>query len=491
MIKEYELKPLNTEGKVYIGIPRERLYIPAFVDNRDQILMTLQKAGRVSGYFQADGHRVDRNRDRIVEQFLELPDKPEWLQMLDSDMDHPKDTPIRLTKWGKPIIGGLYFGRQESHDPFVFKEVSPGPDKYGRSVKLWAPMRDEVYEFLNANGVPMLDGAITIDDCVGSPLVECDAIATGSMVIHRSVLETMELPIFEYRDHATSEDMQFCYEAKHDYGIPIFCDISTISGHYIWSPIGQAQFRMLYENRGLTFAAYTKREISELYAEYLGIPNGEALERLNRATGNDVGEYWKAKFKKKQPKPEEVDAFYKDEYTGNLYILELVHWNFSRDFHNIKSLFTKLRGRKVLEIGSGIGSLTIQLAVQKCDVTSAEINDVLMGFSKLRVDNLRGKIATELGNIEFVKDEWRSYPNETFDAVASIDTFEHMTENTLKKTLADINKVLKPGGSLVYHVNFEQQEYFPMHFDYTEMWDTWLVEAGFIPLSKTHAIKGK
>lgn len=137
MIKQYELKPLNTEGKIYIGIPRERLYIPAFVDNRDQILMTLQKENRSAGYFQTEGCRIDRNRDKIVDQFLSLPDKPDWLQMLDTDMDFPLNAPLRLAKWGKPIIGGLYFHRGHNHEPFIYTEAEPGPDNYGRTIKLW------------------------------------------------------------------------------------------------------------------------------------------------------------------------------------------------------------------------------------------------------------------------------------------------------------------------------------------------------------------
>ncbi len=492
MIKQYELKrDYNAKGKVYIGIPRERLYIPAFVDNRDQILTELQKNNMVAGYFQADGHRVDRNRDRIVEHFLDLPDKPEWLQMLDSDMDHPKDTPIRLAKWGKPIIGGLYFSRNTHHDPFVFKETAPRKDNYGRKVKMWVPMREEVFAFLNANRVPMIDGALVIDDCSGNPLIECDAIATGSMLIHRSVLETMKKPIFEYRRHATSEDMQFCYEAKHDYGIPIFCDISTISGHYIWSPVGQAQFRMIFQKRGINFAAYTKREISEQLGSFWGVSAQEALQTLEAGSANVVSEYWKGKFQKKAPTGEEVEQFYKDEYTGRLYLVELIHWNFTRDFHNIKSLFVGLRNKKVLEIGTGIGSLAIQLAVQRCDVTTAEINDTLIEFSNLRLNELKKEILTELGEVKIVKDEWRSYPKESFEAVVSVDTFEHMPAKVLKETLKDIAKVLKPGGDLIYHANFDQQDLYPMHYDHSEMWDTWMIEAGLIPVSPTHAIKGK
>jgi cyclopropane fatty-acyl-phospholipid synthase-like methyltransferase len=73
----------------------------------------------------------------------------------------------------------------------------------------------------------------------------------------------------------------------------------------------------------------------------------------------------------------------------------------------------------------------------------------------------------------------------------STDTFEHIPEVELKKLLLDINKTLKPGGSLIYHANFSQQGLYPMHFDHSEMWDAWLVEAGFIPLSSSQAIKGK
>ena len=492
MIKQYELKrDFNTDGKVYIGIPRERLYIPAFVDNRDQILTELNKVGQTCGYFQADGHRVDRNRDRIVEAFLDHPDKPEWLQMLDSDMDHPRDTPIRLAKWGKPIIGGLYFSRNTHHDPFVFKEVEPREDKYGRKVKMWAPMREEVFDFLNANKVPMVDGALTIDDPEGTPLVECDAIATGSMLLHRSVLETMAMPIFEYREHATSEDMQFCYEAKHDYGIPIFCDLSTISGHYIWSPVGQAQFRMIFQKRGLTFAAYTKREAADMLAKFWDVPSDEAMATLDAGSASMVGDYWKGKFGKRTPTAEEVDAFYKDDYTGRLYLVELIHWNFSRSFHNIKSLFLNVRKQKVLEIGTGIGSLAIQLSVQGCDVTTAEINDTLIEFSKMRLADLKKDIATEMGRVRFVKDRWVDHPEKSFDTVVSVDTFEHMPEESVRQTLKDISHVLKPGGDLIYHATFGQQDLYPMHYDHSEMWDTWMIEAGLIPVSPTHAIKGK
>jgi 2-polyprenyl-3-methyl-5-hydroxy-6-metoxy-1,4-benzoquinol methylase len=491
MIKEYELKrDFNADGKVYIGIPRERLYIPAFVDNRDQILMALQQAGRSTGYYQHEGHRVDRNRDAIVDAFLNLSNKPEWLQMLDSDMDHPANVSMRLTRWKKPIIGGLYFHRSQSHDPFVFREAPNGTDKYGREIKLWSPMRDEVYQFFIENNVPMMDGAMTIDQTKNSPLVECDAVATGSMLIHRSVLEHMDKPVFEYREKASSEDLVFCWEAKHNYGIPIFCDLSTVSGHYTFSPQGQAQFRMKYEGRGLLFAGYSKEEAITWLSEFLDIPKELAEEKIDKGNAHMAGDYWLGKFSKKEVTEKQNTEFYKDPYVGHLYLIELIHWNQTPVFHQIKQLFMGLRNMKVLEIGAGIGSLAIQLAVQKCDVTAAEINEVLYEFSKYRVDFVRKKITTELGNINIVKDEWTKEPDNTYDAVVSVDTFEHLTATQAKQMLKDISRVIKPGGNLFYHANFSQQDLYPMHFNHSEMWDSWLIEAGFIPLSSTRALKG-
>jgi SAM-dependent methyltransferase len=491
MKKEYELKrDFNTNGKIYIGIPRERLYIPYFVDNRDQILGTLQRAGRSTGYYQHEGHRVDKNRDAIVEQFLSLSDKPEWLQMLDSDMDHPADISIRLSRWGKPIVGGLYFHRKNTHDPFVFEDAPPTKDAYGRETRQWQPMRDVVYNFFEENNVPMMDGAMTIDRTKNSPLVECDAVATGAILIHRSVLEHMEKPIFEYRQGGNSEDLVFCYEAKHDYGIPIFCDLSTVSGHYIFSPQGQAQFRQNYQGRGLVFSGFGMPQATEWLSDFLDIPFPAAQEKLRSGNAHIAGDYWIGKFGGKEPTAKQVTAFYKDPYVGQLYLIELLHWNMTRVFHDIKTMFIGYRNMNVLEIGSGIGSLAIQLSVQKNKVTASEINDTLREFAVYRTNKVKEEIGNEMGAISYISDEWAQEPENTYDAVFSVDTFEHLSEEQLKKMLKDIARVIKPGGNLAYHANFKQQDLYPMHFDHSEMWDSWLIEAGFIPLTPTRAMRG-
>jgi 2-polyprenyl-3-methyl-5-hydroxy-6-metoxy-1,4-benzoquinol methylase len=368
-------------------------------------------------------------------------------------------------------------------------ESPPEKDEYGIMSKLWRPLRDEVYEFLTENHIPMFDGALIIDETLHSPLVECHAVATGTMLIHRSVLETMERPWWEYRAGGASEDMQFCYEARNDYGIPIFCDLSTISGHYIFSPQGQAQFRLQYEKRGALLSGYSKREAMKLLSEFLSIPIELAEEKINQGNAHMVGSYWDAKFHKQAPTEAEIKDFYRDSYTGQLYLIELLHWNFSETFFNIKSLFSGLRKKNVLEIGAGIGSVALQLAIQNNKVTAVEPNETLREFIKLRIAKIKKEVTTELGDIKLVVDKWKEAEPNSFDAAVSVDTFEHIPEAEMIQMLKDISRVLKVGGSLLYHANFKQQDIYPMHFDHSEKWDSWLIDAGFAPLSVSHAMK--
>lgn len=479
----------GTNGKIYVGIPRERIYIPSFVDNRDSILYNLEKAGRGAGYFQAEGHRVDRNRDKIVEAFLRLSSKPEWLLMIDSDMEHPSDLPIRLTRWEKPIVGGLYFHRGDIHDPFVFRQSKNNTDKYGREVLRWAPLRDEIYDFLEEEQVPIRDGAITIDNTKSSPLIECDAVATGAMAIHRSVLELMDKPIFEYRPQGYSEDLVFCYEAKNHYGIPIHADLSCISGHYNWVAMGQAQFRVLYKGRGLNLTTYSMNQAAEMLAEYTGCSEEEAKETINNGNAHMVAPYWKAK---KPSTPEEVDAFYRDEYTGQLYLIELLHWNFTGIFDTLRRGLMNYRNGNVLELGAGIGTIAIQMAIQNNDVVAVEPNEYLRNFIAYRWQWLIDKMSGRHNELYLVgNDEWTAAKDEQFGLVIAIDTFEHIPLEHLREMLKSIQRVTQIGGTLYYHCNFEQQNLYPMHYDHSKEWDGLLDEFGFYQTGPLTAVRVK
>jgi hypothetical protein len=487
--KSKKIDPHN--GKIFLGIPRERIYLTQFVDNRDAILTNLAKSGRGGGYFQAEGHRVDRNRDQITEDFLARPEKPEWLFMIDSDMEHPIEAPIRLTAWNKPIVGGLYFHRGTSHEPFAFKYApEPGLDSYGRPALLWRSMKQEVYDYLEGHNIPMRDGAFIVDNDPTS-LVEVDAVATGCIVIHRSVLEALPKPIWEYRDHGNSEDLIFCKEAK-EHGFPIYCDFSTISGHYTWVPMGQAQFRMNFVNLGLNTTSFSKKDAGEWYGEFFHMTYEEALKELETSSEHVTGDYWTEKFGDRVPSEEEVKAFYLEEKTGRLYVNELLHWNFGTIYNQIRQRYVSLRKRNIIEIGSGIGTLAIQLCAQGCNVLSVEVNPVLQQFQDTRYNTYAKEFGEGIGMLSIVGDDWRQKsPDESFDNAVSVDCFEHLSEADLRDILFHIHRVLKKGGSIGFSANFLQQDIFPQHFDHREWFGAYMRELGFMPLNEFEWIKAR
>lgn len=475
----------DPEGAIYLGIPRERITFNQFLDNRDQILEWLRKTGRGVGYFQAEGHRVDRNRDRLVMEFLNHPKKPEWLYMIDTDMEHLVDEAGRLTRHAKPIVGGLYFHRGSMHDPFCFRDGPGEEDRWGRVRKSWTPMREEVYEFLTAHKLPLRDGAVAIDDCLTDPLWAVDAVATGSIVIHRSVLEHMPMPVFEYRALGHSEDLMFCWEAKHLYGIQSYCDVSTIAGHYNWVPMGQAQFRQVYESRGFNLTSYNQLEAIRMWSEFFKVSKESAKKALDVENPNLVGPIWN---KKPPQTPQEVNKFYRRRDVGRAYLVELLHWNASHVFNMIRNHLIGYRHASILEIGAGIGTVTCQLAIQRNEVVASEINPLLREFIEYRYNDMLDQIESTVSDVYIVSDEWRQADENTFDAVVAIDVMEHLSIEALREIVPQLVRVLKPGGRLFTHNNWEQQDLYPMHFKHEEIWNELMQKYNFLQMTPFEAM---
>lgn len=482
----------HENGLVYVGIPRERVGFWPFIDNRDRIMQRLHEVGMDCGYYQHEGHRVDRNRDWICEAFMEHPDKPDWLLMLDTDMEHPITAAERLVKWNQPIVGALYFHRGQSHDPFVFKKVDEAKDHWGRSRRTWAPLKDTVYEFLSLNKIPMRDGALTIDPpIVGDPLIDCDAVATGCMLLHRSVLEKIPAPWFEYEAGGNSEDLTFCDKAKFEYGFPISCDLSTICGHFNWVAMGQAQFRIRYEQRGVDFSNYSKREASTWLSEFWGISFDDALETIEKGNAHMVGELWRKEFGKRDDmSAKEVEVFYRRDDVGRAYLIELLHWNFSQAFSDIRQPLVNYRNLNVVELGAGIGSVAIQMAIQNNNVIAVEANQHLREFIQYRYDRIMKNAFGDFGQFSIVGEDWEwEMDDEIADLVVAIDVIEHLQLETLSHVIENIGRVLKPGGRLYYHANWFQQDLYPMHFEAPKAWLDILKDSGLTQVSNMEAMK--
>lgn len=127
----------------------------------------------------------------------------EWLFFLDDDVIVPSDTVHRLIRYKLPIVSGLYYRRHEGLQP-VMQKLGTG----------W------ITNFQ-----------------IGS-MVEADLVGAGCLLIHRSVLEKVPKPWFDWRcdredlpeNQRLSEDFAFCLNAKNQQ-FQIFVDTSIQCRH--------------------------------------------------------------------------------------------------------------------------------------------------------------------------------------------------------------------------------------------------------------------
>ena len=160
---------------------------------------------------------VDISRDKAVQ--ISIQQGAKWIFFHDTDLIVPPDTIKKLLAHDKPIVGGLYVRRH--NPPF-----------------------NEMLKF-RTDGLPGL-APIRDGDYVPGSLVECDAIATGCMLVKTEVFEKVQpfqitidgqqaRPAWflwtEWRlPQGASEDFSFCMKARKS-GVPIFCDTSILCSH--------------------------------------------------------------------------------------------------------------------------------------------------------------------------------------------------------------------------------------------------------------------
>jgi len=194
----------------------------------------------------------------------------------------------------------------------------------------------------------------------------------------------------------------------------------------------------------------TVRELSR----FLDISYEEALQQVRGYRVSFAAERWKAT----NPKtPEEVEEFYKKQ--GDFYLYELIPWNYENDvYKSWNAPLLSYHGRRILEIGAGIGTLCIQLAYAGNDVTYCDINPKLRAFAEMRFKE-RGLCIPTVTSFKGLRD---------FDLVVANDFFEHVHKDKLPRLLSEISRCLKDRGFLYHRSNFGQQDIFPMHFNHSE-----------------------
>ena len=113
--------------------------------------------------------------------------------------------------------------------------------------------------------------------------------------------------------------------------------------------------------------------------------------------------------------------------------------------HIIKKLNLK-PNQKVLDIGSGWGSLAIEIAKKsKCEVTGITLSENQLKYSneRARKENLENQVNFKLLDYRFLK--------EKFDRVVSVGMFEHVGRKFYKIFFKQVSDLLKDDGLALIH----------------------------------------
>ena len=104
--------------------------------------------------------------------------------------------------------------------------------------------------------------------------------------------------------------------------------------------------------------------------------------------------------------------------------------------------FSKYKGQKVLEIGCGVGIDSLQFARAGADLTAIDLtpNALKLAQQNLEIHGYHAKFIN--ANAELL-----DFPDNHFDVVYSHGVLHHT--NTPQKAIAEVLRVLKPGGEAV------------------------------------------
>ena len=101
-------------------------------------------------------------------------------------------------------------------------------------------------------------------------------------------------------------------------------------------------------------------------------------------------------------------------------------------------------GQRVLDIGCGTGTLAVMLKRSNAGVEVIGLDPDPKALRRAKTKATRAGISLQLD--QGFADEL-PYPEDSFDGVFSSFMFHHLEEQNREKTLREVSRVLKPGGS--------------------------------------------
>jgi len=98
-----------------------------------------------------------------------------------------------------------------------------------------------------------------------------------------------------------------------------------------------------------------------------------------------------------------------------------------------------LKGTKIIDIGSGHGSLAVELALAGAEVTAVEPSRSWRELSEERAREFGLEISHSPADAHALP-----FPDDSFDGLVSLQVLEHVREPT--RVISEMSRILKPGG---------------------------------------------
>lgn len=133
------------------------------------------------------------------------------------------------------------------------------------------------------------------------------------------------------------------------------------------------------------------------------------------------------------------DAWAESVQLENILVRECFEAPTALENRYILTQLGQLRGRQLLDVGSGLGESSVYFALQGADVTALDISPRMIETT-LRLGRCHG---VEVKGVVSVAEEL-NVPTDTYDIVYLANVIHHVQDRA--KMFSEIHRVLKPGG---------------------------------------------
>ena len=156
------------------------------------------------------------------------------------------------------------------------------------------------------------------------------------------------------------------------------------------------------------------------------------------------------------PERVEPDVYTDDYYLTNCHGFEDFVVSHGRKvgprFIKALSLAGDLRGKRVLDVGSGRGELVIQSALRGADAYGIDYAQAAVDIANGALSSLDQSVR-ERTHIEQMDVKELRFDDGFFDVVFMMDVVEHLYPHELSAAFDELRRTMKPGGLLVMHTS--------------------------------------